>query len=586
MEHNASHKKKKKKSAGTKAAIAILSACVVLLLVAGGLVAYGMATGKLFTGSGTGLFKSASVPTPTPEPTAMAVEIAPDFTPVPTPTPEPTPYVPTQADLEAELASGADLSMTADKDILNIMFIGVDYEEARTEKTWSGKSGNSFHSDVMMVCAVNFTENRVDLISLPRDTYAEIPGVEGIYKLNASLNCGTDGTYYGLFAEHGEGFEKVCEAAEWMLGDAVPIDYYYAVTLDSVKEIIDIIGGVDYDLEGDFDNGGRYYKKGFQHMDGQACLDYMRVRKSGHGTLSTSDQNRINRQKSMLVALFKTVKEKNLIVKIPELLASFSGGLYTNCSIAQTAALAVFGLGLDPADIGMYSIGGTTATLFHWNFVLTDQENRVDVIKKVYGISVSEKYEYSLAYGRYRWAELLKSKYLKNCQNLDKYVSGLLADEDPDEDVYEEPQAYSGDEVEPYVEPHVGDDTEQLSSAGAGTVSRLAFRSAPVLQKKYSASDKEKYEEFKAAYKELKSKYSSCESRAKKGTLTSSNSKSLLEQMATTQDLAIEVANAFGYTKTKNFTVKCHPTDTYKASAWSLSYWTDSSFNEVSVNFN
>ena len=198
----------------------------------------------------------------------MTPAILPADTSSPSPSPSPT------VDPYEELIQKADTSMM--HNIVNIMLIGVDYEEARTQKGWSGKSGNAFHSDVMIVCAVNFDENRVDLISIPRDTYGKIPGVSGIYKLNASLNCGTDGTNYGIDCKNGEGFEKVCETAEWMLG-GINVDYYYAVTMESVKELIDAVGGVEYDLEGDFDNGGRYYKKGLQHMDGQACLDYMRT---------------------------------------------------------------------------------------------------------------------------------------------------------------------------------------------------------------------------------------------------------------------------------------------------------------------
>ena len=58
----------------------------------------------------------------------------------------------------------------------------------------------------MIVLSINTKTKKVDLISLPRDTYANIPGVEGIYKLNASIDCG------GGWPT-AEGFEKVCEAA-------------------------------------------------------------------------------------------------------------------------------------------------------------------------------------------------------------------------------------------------------------------------------------------------------------------------------------------------------------------------------------
>ena len=111
-------------------------------------------------------------------------------------TPTPDPY--------EEMLSVADMSMM--KDIVNVLVIGVDYAPER--ETWSGK--HAYHADVMLVLAINFKENTVDMISLPRDTYAKIPGVDGIYKLNASLDCGG-----GL----PDGFPKVCESASWMLGD-------------------------------------------------------------------------------------------------------------------------------------------------------------------------------------------------------------------------------------------------------------------------------------------------------------------------------------------------------------------------------
>ena len=84
---------------------------------------------------------------------------------------------------------------------------------------------------------------------------ARITGVKGIYKLNASINCGG-----GLYKDDGsynpKGLEKVCEAAEWMLG-GIPVDYYYAVTMTSLKDLVDLCGGLDYDMDIKFHIQGR-----------------------------------------------------------------------------------------------------------------------------------------------------------------------------------------------------------------------------------------------------------------------------------------------------------------------------------------
>ena len=542
-------------------------ATVAVLAIALGVLLGGKISGVLF--SGRDLFVDQNK-TPQTTPTAAPVTLPPveqyvvvdspsttepPFTPAPTPTEAPTPS-PT-LDPYSELEQVADTGMM--NGIVNIMFIGVDYEAARIDKNWAGKGGNSFHSDVMIVCAVNFNENRVDLISLPRDTYANIPNVKGVYKLNAALNCGTDGTNYGLFCENGEGFEKVCEAAEWMLG-GIDVDYYYAVTMESVKQIVDIVGGVWYNLEGDFDNGGRYYKAGFQFMDGQACLDYMRVRKGGHGQLSTGDSNRVIRQKNMMVAIFKKMKEENMVLKVPEILAAFDGALFTNCTPAQTAALALFGYKLDPEDIGAHSMVGDSATLFHWNFVFTKQSERVKLIKEIYGVDVKTSPKYSLAYGRYTWCKMLQDQYMDICDPLKSAVQKLIDKDD------EEVEASQGE----------GEEGEEGGS-----------KASP----KYSQADRELFSEFKAALKELKSAYSSADSEAKKAANRRSNSlnsasNNLMDKMIKTQDLAIQVAAAFNYTKVKNISKACYPNQTHTSSPWALNFWSSRKYNEISVNFN
>ena len=283
----------------------------------------------------------------------------------------------------------------------------------------------------MIVLAVNFEDNRVDMISLPRDTYAKIPGVKGIYKLNASLNCGG-----GLYNDDGSfnprGLEKVCEAAEWMIGDVYPIDYYYAVTMTSLKDLVDLCGGLEYDMDISFHIQGRSYEKGPQHIDGQAFLDYCRVRKgvSGLAVSEQGDAQRVQRQKRILVALFKQMQADKMITKIPDILDTFSGDLFTNCSYGQTAALAAFAYNLNPENIGMYSMSGSQTSLFQWNFLFTDQNNRVKVINTVYNTEASRHREYTLSYGRYRWCDMLYNHYEELLNPLTKYVQKLIDEDD------------------------------------------------------------------------------------------------------------------------------------------------------------
>lgn len=344
----------------------------------------------------------------------------------------PTPTI----DPEALLLSEADLSIL-ESNYINIMLIGVDQSEDRTSDDWKGKK--DFHSDVMIVLTINRATYEVSMISLPRDTYAKIPGVDGIYKLNASINCG------GGWCK--EGFERVCNAAQWMLGgegtedDPIQIDKYFAVDMNAVKGLVDSIGGVDYDLDISFKIQGRSYTKGQQHMNGQGVLDYLRVRKEASGSHegivgedadgATGDKNRVNRQKKMLIAIFKKIKDNGLLASIPSLIGAFDGNLEYNMTVNEIAALAYFALKyVDPDTIQMYSMSGAYVRVFEpYAFTFTNQSNRIEIIQKVYGVDVSARSYYTMGAAKLRWGKLQATHYIKIAKSRLSKVQALLEDD-------------------------------------------------------------------------------------------------------------------------------------------------------------
>ena len=330
------------------------------------------------------------------------------FTPPPTGTP-----LPSGATYE-DILSQADQALLQSKGIVNFLLIGADYAVER--ETWSGK--HAYHADVMMVLAVDFVNKKVDMISLPRDTYAQIPGVQGIYKLNASLDCG---------GGYPTGLPKVCEAAKWMLG-GINVDYYYAVTMPVVKNLVNAVGGVTYDLDIDFKMDGRSYTKGVQHMDGQAVLDYMRIRKNMEDNSEEGDKNRVNRQKKILIAIFKQMQSQGLWQNLPSILGAFTGEdqVYTNTTLGQTAALAAFAYNLKEENITMRSMVGTMRSVFNWNFCITDQAKRVQLVKDVYGITIPQRPEFGLESTLKKWAGMMDAVYEPNASTLIDYVQNMI----------------------------------------------------------------------------------------------------------------------------------------------------------------
>ena len=544
------HKRKRHGKRRRKRAVWLsLIAAGVLLLALTGVYAFRVVYNP------SSLFSVDAQSAATPSPGAAQQQLNLSATPSPTPSPSPTPL----SDYDA-LALSADQTMM--QNIVNVMLIGVDYADER--ETWNGK--HDYHADVMMVLAVNFDENRVDLISLPRDTYANIPGVKGIYKLNGSINCGG-----GLDAPNGAGFLKTCEAASWMLG-GIPVNYYYAVTMPAVKQLVDVVGGVDYDLEMSFKMAGRSYKKGQQHMDGQAVLDYLRVRKNVN---ESGDLNRVNRQKQMLVALFDSMQQQSLITKIPQIVSTFNGQLFTNCSAGQTAALATFAYGLNKENIGMYSMGGTMKNIFNWNFCITDQSKRVQIIQTVYGMEVPEERAYGMDYAKYRWAAMRAERYLTVCKPLTKFLDAAIAADDL---LPVAPEILPGDNgaFEEVIPPE-GDIGDTPVVDGGATIMRMSARFTPVeseIYQQYNAYARGVYSSNRAAINSLADELETANAKAKQYVAGERDS---LSGAATSLSAVVDDVYNYGTTAASLFG--------YGGVGWSVSYENDTDFNEVYVDF-
>lgn len=326
-----------------------------------------------------------ATPTATPEPTPeiTAKPGTPDATGTPEPTPTPT----------IEPTPSPTPGITETKDIVNILLIGIDRRQGvdGNNKGTPDSEGTDPHADVQMIVAINFKTKKVDLISLPRDTFIHNPELmDGVYKINATFNVGG-----GFEAKDNAGFMNVCKGAEYMLG-GIPVDYYYAVDFNALVKLVDAIGGVDYEVE---DRAySRTKKKGKQHMTGADVLFYVRVRKAGP---QQGDLSRINRQKDMMIAIFKQLKEKGKLSMVPDLINTAKSQVYTNTNLEQTIALANFAQSIDPAKIGMHSMAGPSADAARWRWCFTDQKKRLKLIKDVYGIDVKEQVRYSEDYAHW-----------------------------------------------------------------------------------------------------------------------------------------------------------------------------------------
>ncbi len=307
------------------------------------------------------LFHTDPVTTPVLEETPEAVPTqTQSIAPTPTPTPDP----------EAVLLSQADLEFM--KNRVNILVLGVD--ESTERENWG-----SFRTDTMILVTINFDTNDVDMISIPRDSYVKICGSSGsptgkFNKINSAFSAGG--------GAQKNGYLYSMNTVSHLLG-GIPVNYYVGFNMNVVKQVVDAMGGVDYDVDVEINMNGRHLDTGYQHLDGQAVLDYCRQRKGD------SDIKRVGRQQMMLKAIFQQLKSTGQIANIPQIYQAVEQNVQTNLTFTQISSLALLAMQMDFDQLNSHTVEGTGLTVGSsscWGLYMSKLKS---LISDVFGISVS-----------------------------------------------------------------------------------------------------------------------------------------------------------------------------------------------------
>ena len=277
---------------------------------------------------------------------------------------------------------------TKDK-FINILLLGIDYGYEYANHVSFKDDLEDCHTDAVVVVSINKTQKTVDLISLPRDTLSYVPGVKGIYKLNAAINCAPDIK---------KGIEKTRETVSWHLG-GIKIHHYIAVDVPALIALGDAIGGVEYDLEMSYSANSGYYRKGLQVLDGQGIMDYVRARKNA--PVGGTDLGRTERQRKMLSAIFQKIKaQPSLMFNCLGVLFRDDVNIFTDIGFFSALSIAPSALGLDFSSIETHVLDGKLQE-FSSNFNYTDQDARRELLMNVYGIEAEDTPFVSRRYTRW-----------------------------------------------------------------------------------------------------------------------------------------------------------------------------------------
>jgi LCP family protein required for cell wall assembly len=231
----------------------------------------------------------------------------------------------------------AGTSGTPSSGPVNILVAGVDTRGGLTrQQEIELHVGNSIseNSDTLMLVHIPANHARVEVVSIPRDSWVDIPG-RGMNKINAAVGFGGPPLMV----------RTVEQATGLVINDYVEINF-----LGFVK-VIDALGGVNICLPYAVDDSysGLHMSAGEHHVDGVTALEFARDRHS----FALSDITRISDQQQLLSSAFTEMLQAGVLAdpfRLQHVLSAVASSVTVDSGF-DLVALADELRGLRPADV-------------------------------------------------------------------------------------------------------------------------------------------------------------------------------------------------------------------------------------------
>lgn len=226
----------------------------------------------------------------------------------------------------------------------------------------AGVSGGN--TDTMLLAAYDVPNQKLSVMSLPRDTYVIYNGRTVMINSVYSRGGGEEG-----------GVEALKKAVGSLTG--VTPDFYVLVEWEAVGELVDTIGGVYFDVPRRmyYNDLSQHFKidlqPGYQLLDGNGAMGVLRWRHnsddSGHilnSGYAMGDLGRIKTQQAFLTAMVDQLLQIKNVTKINQFIQVFQNNVETDLSfqnILWFAQQAILG-GLSMENVEFVTMPNRTAS--------------------------------------------------------------------------------------------------------------------------------------------------------------------------------------------------------------------------------
>lgn len=257
-----------------------------------------------------------------------------------------------------DLGEGNIIEQVVDNELL-FLVLGLDSDD------FSGATTEQNRTDTMILAKVNFDTGKVDILSIPRDSRVMVRGQ--LDKIN--------------HAHHFGGLKLAMKTTRDFLN--LDIDYYVRVNFFSVKDIVDVLGGIEVDVpvQVDVAEDNVHLKPGKQVLNGKQALQFARFR-AGY---AEGDMGRVKSQQLIIKALVKELTKPKNLAKIPEILDVVKKTVNTNIPFSTIAKSALKAGNLNVDKMNTQIVPGEPAYINNISYFIPNRSKLNTIVKEMFG---------------------------------------------------------------------------------------------------------------------------------------------------------------------------------------------------------
>jgi LCP family protein required for cell wall assembly len=203
-----------------------------------------------------------------------------------------------------------------------LVLLGMDEEDSGVSRT-----------DTILLVFYNLQTGKASLVSVPRDLYIYLPGLE-MNRINTAFYKG--------------GFDLLALTFEYNLG--VRPGHWAAANFSDFVRFIDDLGGIKVPVSDPMPGDCGGISPGKVLMDGATALCYLRERRT------TSDIDRSRRQQEVLQVILERAIALESLRRLPEWYESYRGSVMTDLDLPDLFAFIPLVLKLPDSGLQKYQI--------------------------------------------------------------------------------------------------------------------------------------------------------------------------------------------------------------------------------------